>query len=448
VPAVLDRLIERPRDRHHQARQHATAFKVLAVLSLIALVFQSSLIFISLFEPPLPYEVANSGDEPLGSPEFLRVLAAVTGGWVSDGNAVEVLTNGDRFYPAELAAIKGAKRFVHIECYIFHQGRVSDEVLNALEERARAGVEVRMVIDSIGSTSYPDGRFTRLRQAGGRVAWYHLVRWYSWPRANNRTHRELMIVDGVVGFAGGAGFADQWRYTEGHDPQWRDTMVRFEGGAATGLEATFSENWLEASGEMLVAPEYYPPASARGSVKALAVTSSPTTGRSSEARVLLQTLIAKATRSIHITNPYFLPDKSLRRELVKAVTRGVDVTILLPGTKADHLLTRRSSRALYGDLLKGGARIFEYQPAMIHAKITLIDGLWAVVGSTNFDSRSFGLNDEINVAMPDAGVAARLEQDFDNDLKSSRRISYEQWQRRPFWQKIEEKLGWVIQKEE
>src|SRR5689334_21927235 len=163
MPAVLDRLLESPRDQHHEARRHATAYKVLAVLSLIALAFQSSLIFISLFEQPLPYEISDPGSEPLDSPEFLRVLSAISGGWPSDGNQVEVLTNGDQFYAAEVAAIHSAKKFVHIECYIFQQGRLSDWILNALEERARAGVEVRLVIDAIGSTAYPDKRFAALR---------------------------------------------------------------------------------------------------------------------------------------------------------------------------------------------------------------------------------------------------------------------------------------------
>ncbi|HEY2012986.1 MAG TPA: phospholipase D-like domain-containing protein [Bryobacteraceae bacterium] len=449
MPALIDRLIEPPRDRHHEAHRHAVAYKVLAILSLIALTFQSSLLLISLFESPLPYAIGDPGKEALDSPEFMRVLAAVTGGWTAEGNSVEVLTNGDRFYPAELAAIKAATRFIHIECYIFQKGRVTDEILQALEERAQAGVEVRLVIDAIGSTAFRDSRFTTLRNAGGRVAWYHRVRWYSWPRANNRTHRELAIMDGTTGFAGGAGFADQWRYAVGHDPQWRDTMIQVEGSAVTGLEATFSENWLEASGEMLVAPKYYPEQGRRGQIKALVVTSSPTSGRSAEARVLLQTLIAKAARSIHITNPYFLPDQNLRRELVKAVRdRGVDVTILVPGAKADHLLTRRSSRALYGDLLEGGARIFEYKPAMIHAKIALLDGIWAVAGSTNFDSRSFGLNDELNVAMEDAEVTRRFEQDFQNDLKSSSPVSYTEWKRRPIWEKLQERLGWLLENEE
>ena len=173
MPAVLERLIERPRDQHHEARRHAKAYKVLAVLSLIALVLQTGLLMTSLFEPPLPYEIGDAGSESLDSPEFLRVLSAVTGGWPSDGNAVQVLTNGDQFYPAELAAIKAARRFIHIECYIFQKGRVTDEILHALEERARAGVEVRLVIDAIGSAGYRDSRFATLRNAGGRVAWYH-----------------------------------------------------------------------------------------------------------------------------------------------------------------------------------------------------------------------------------------------------------------------------------
>ena len=171
-------------------------------------------------------------------------------------------------------------------------------------------------------------------------------------------------------------------------------------------------------------------------------------GRSTEARVFFQALFAKAGAVIHLTNPYFLPDKSLREELVKAVKRGAEVTILVPGAKNDHLLTRRSSRALYGDLLKGGARIFEYQPSMIHAKITLVDGKWAVAGSTNLDSRSFGLNDEVNVAMPDPAVVARLEQDFQRDLTRSRPMSYEEWKSRPWYEKVQEWIGSIIQKQE
>jgi cardiolipin synthase len=448
MPALLDRWIERPKDSHHEAHRHKKAYKALAVLALLALVLQSSMLLLSLFEQPLPYAISNAGPEPIDSPRFARILAQLTGGGWSEGNRVSVLTNGGAFYAAELEAIRGAQRFVHIECYIFQQGQVTDHMLNALEERAAAGVEVRLVIDALGSTAFPKKRFEALERRGGRVAWYHPLRWYTWPRANNRTHRELMVVDGRAAFVGGAGFADQWQREVGKDPQWRDTMARVEGGAAADLDATFAENWLEAAGEMLLAPEYFPDAARAGHTSALVVTSSPMAGRSTEARVLFQALFAKAGASIHITNPYFLPDKSLRQELMKAVRRGADVTILVPGTKNDHLLTRRSSRALYGDLLKVGARIFEYEPSMIHAKITLVDRRWAVVGSTNLDSRSFGLNDEVNVAMPDPEVAARLEEDFERDLSRSRQIGYDAWRRRPWIEKFEEWCGWLIRNQE
>jgi len=449
VPALLEKVLPRPRNKHHEARRHAKAHKTLAVVACLALAMQTSLLFISLFAPPLPYTIANPGSEPIDSPQFGEILSKLTGGGWSDHNRVDVLTNGNAFYQAELDAIAQAKKFVHIECYIFQKGQVADRILNALEQRAAAGVEVRLVIDAVGSTGFPKKRLERLQQLGGRVGWYHQLRWYSWPRANNRTHRELTVVDGVVAFAGGAGFADQWLFDHRDDPQWRDTMVRVEGPAAADLNATFAENWLEsAGGEVLLAPEYFPPLPGPGGTRALVVTSSPMAGQSTEARVFFQALVSKAAHAIHITNPYFLPDRNLRQELVKAVQRGAEVTILVPGARNDHLLTRRSSRALYGDLLKGHARIFEYQPSMIHAKIALFDGKWAVAGSTNLDSRSFGLNDEVNVAMPDPDVVERFEQDFQRDLARSREITYEQWSHRPWWEKLEEWCGWIIQKQE
>jgi cardiolipin synthase A/B len=449
MPTLLDRIVPRPRDKHHEAHRHARAYKILAVLSLIALILQSSMLLLSLFEQPLPYAVTNPGPEPVDSPEFVRLLAAITGGGTYTHNRVDVLANGEAFYDAELRAIRAARRFVFIECYIIHRGHVADQLMQALEERARAGVKVRMVIDAVGSAAFPDSRFDALRAASGRVAWYHLLRWYSWPRANNRTHRELVVADGKIGFIGGAGFADQWLSGSRRDPRWRDTMVRVEGEAATGLAVTFAENWLESAGEMLLGPEYFPFSGSDGRTNALVVTSSPTSGRSTEARVLVQSLIAKAAKSIHITNPYFMPDKSLRRELVKAVLeRKVDVTILVPGKRNDHLLSRRSSRLLYGDLLRAGARIFEYRPAMIHAKTMVVDGFWAVAGSTNLDSRSFGLNDEVNIAMPDPSVARRLEQDFEDDLRVSRRVNYDEWKRRPPWEKLEELMGWLLMNQE
>lgn len=439
---LLEKTKARPRDKKPPEGRRATGYKVLSVLALIALILQTSLLFLSLFEQPLPYKIADVGSDPIDSPEFVRLLSATSFAGQYGKNRVEVLTNGEVFYEAELAAIAAAKRFVHIECYIFQKGRLTDRMMEALEDRARSGVKVRMVIDAVGSAMFLDGRFDRLREAGGQVAWYHPIRWYSWPRINNRTHRELVIVDGTVAFVGGAGFADQWIYDR---PRWRDTMVRLEGEAATGLGASFAENWLESAGEMLVSPELYPFRAGPGETQALVVTSSPTSGRSTEARLLFQSLVAKANKKILITTPYFLPDESLRDELAKAIKeRKVDVSIIVPGAHNDHLLTRRSSRSLYGELLLAGAKIFEYQPAMIHTKSMVVDSAWAIVGSTNLDSRSFGLNDEVNVGIPDPAVAKRLEQDFESDLKQSRQISYDEWKRRSLFEKVGEWFGWLL----
>jgi cardiolipin synthase len=265
---------------------------------------------------------------------------------------------------------------------------------------------------------------------------------------DNRTHRELLIVDGRVGFIGGAGVADQWYTGVGRNPRWRDTMVRVEGEAVPNLQATFSENWLQASGEILVGDAYFPDIDCPHPTTLLVINSTPTVGGSTRARVLFQILLASARRTISITTPYFLPDKSLMQELCRAVERGVKLRILVPGHKSDHMVTRSTSRGGYGPLLKAGAEVYEYQPSMIHAKVLCIDELWAVVGSTNFDNRSFGINDEVNLAVRDAAVALRLETDTLNDLKQSRQVSLDDWSRRPVTERATELLGWVIERQQ
>jgi cardiolipin synthase len=306
-----------------------------------------------------------------------------------------------------------------------------------------------MVLDTVGSFTTTAAYLQPLVAAGGRVGWYHPIRWHTLPRINNRTHRELVIVDGRVGFIGGSGFADQWLFTRGRRKRWRDTMFRVEGAAVRSLQATFVENWVESSGEILADPGYFPDCSCDGSAHALVVNSSPTTGLSTRARMLYQTLLASARESVCITTPYFLPDRSLRAELVRAIReRGVDVQVITPGRYSDQLLTRRSSRRLYGTLLEAGAQIFEYQPAMIHTKSLVVDGLWSVVGSTNLDNRSFGLNDEVNLAVRDEGLARRLLEDFSRDRAASRAISHREWLKRPLIERGHELLGWLLERQQ
>lgn len=423
-----------------------SAFNVIAI---IAIAFLSLMLFLALFEPSLPYKITRTSSVPIDSEEFLRIIEALSDAQAHPRTRVEVLANGEIFYEAELEAISKARNSVNIEAYIFQKGVIASRFVKALAERARAGVQVNIVLDAIGSFATWNSYFKELRDAGGRICWYHPLKWYTLPRINNRTHRELFIIDGEVGFIGGAGVADHWLISKPDRPRWRDTMFRVEGCAVARLQATFVENWLEASGEILIGKEYFPFCEVDGTASALVVDSSPTAGMSTRARMLYQTLLASAQESIYITTPYFLPDRSARQEMVRAIgERGVEVKIITPGLHNDHLLTRRSSRRLYGDLLRAGAEIYEYEPAMLHAKSMIVDRVWSVVGSTNFDNRSFGLNDEVNLAAFDRGLAERLEQDFRQDVAASHAVSYDEWRRRSIFERAHEWLGWILERQQ
>lgn len=419
------------------------------VLAAIAIAFLLLMLILALFEPGLRFRIAKPPSAPLDSEDFLRMLAALTNSTIQTNNRIEVLTNGEIFYEVELEAIRNAKHNINIEAYIFQKGRVAGLFIEALKERAAAGVRVKLVLDAIGSFATWESYLKPLRDSGARIEWYHPIRWYTLPRVNNRTHRTLIIVDGRVGFMGGAGIADHWLYGKEESNRWRDTMFRVEGDAVTELQSTFVENWLEASGEILAATEYFPAGAASGATKALVIDSSPSIGQSTRARILFQTLLASARKTICINTPYFLPDRSAREEMIRAMKeRSVKVTIITPGRHADHLLTRTSSQRLYGELLKAGAHISEYQPSMMHVKVMIVDGAWCVVGSTNFDNRSFGLNDEVNLAAFDEQLALRLEKDFTQDLADSRSISYDEWKRRSLFDRAHEWLGWVLERQQ
>ncbi|HSU66097.1 MAG TPA: phospholipase D-like domain-containing protein, partial [Tepidisphaeraceae bacterium] len=361
-------------------------------------------------------------------------------------STIEVLKNGNSFYPAELEAIAKATSTVHLEAYIFQPGRVAQQIVDALCERARKGVRVKVVVDAVGSFFTPDDYFKPLRDAGGDVCWYQPLRWYTFKRWNNRTHRKLLVIDGATAFCGGADIGDDWLHGSKGQAPWRDTVFRFTGDLVSGLQSTFAENWLESSGNILADDDYFPLTRAPAppderQPSGLVVNSTPSAARGTRAHILYQTLIAYAAQSIQITTPYFLPDRSTLREIGRAVReRGVKVTVLTPGKHADHLFTRASSRRLYGKLLKAGVEIYEYRPAMIHAKTMVIDGIWSVVGSTNFDNRSFGLNDEVNVAVRATALAGKLIDDFQQDLRQSQCITYEHWAKRPIHERVIEAL--------
>lgn len=421
------------------------------IAALAAVVILTILFLLLLFEPNLPYRT-TAPHAPLASPQYMNFLSAIVNARLFSVNDLLVLSSGEAIYAAELQAIRAARRSIHLEVYLFLRGRIGDEMLAALTERARAGVAVRVVVDRIGSLATPGRYFAPLREAGGSVQWYQPIAWYTLKRFNNRTHRDLLIVDGTTGYVGGVGVADFWLGPRGRGRPWRDTMVRVSGDLVKGLQTSFAENWLEAAGEILSAEEFDLDAEAeRQNLQAgagLVINSTPSAGRSTRARILFQVLLASARESIQITSPYFLPDRSLTRELLRAVERGVAVTVLMPGAWNNHPIARLASRRRYGLLLKGGVHIYEYQPAMIHAKVLIVDSTWCVVGSTNFDNRSFGLNDEVNVAIMQTALAARLQADFLSDLARSRAITLDEWRRRPLSERVLASLGSVLERQE
>jgi cardiolipin synthase len=426
--------------------ERSEVLRIAAVVSISAIVI---LIVVGLFAPGLRYSLATPPSLGVAEAAFLHELEPLVSSKITNNNQIEVIENGDNFYPAELDAMRQARHSINIEAYIFHKGKLTQEVLDVLTERARAGVHVNLVIDALGSLSTRKRYFKRLKDAGGHVEWYHRLRLHNWFLTNNRTHREITIVDGSTAFVGGAGYADWWRYGTEKEPRWRDTMVRIQGDAVHGIQGAFVENWLEASGEVLNGPDYFPQELGNpGSATSLVVVSTPGSGGSTRSRVLFQDLVAAARKSILITTPYFLPDRSMRDELVRAEQRGVTVRVIVPGKHADHAMTRSSGRSSYGDLLKSGAEIYEYEYSMIHAKITIIDGVWSVVGSTNLDNRSFGINDEINVATLNSDLAAHLTRDFEEDMSHSKQVTQQEWENRSLYERLLEAVGWIFERQQ
>lgn len=435
----VDNLIKKEFDR----------FRMLRIVAVVCMVAIATLILAGLFAPGLHYSLASLPAASVDSPVFLNELEPLVNSKVTRNNQIEVIENGENFYAAELQAMREARHSINVEAYIFHEGQVTGDVLAVLVDRARAGVHVNLVIDAVGSLSTRKRYFKQLKNAGGHIEWYHPLRLHSWFTANNRTHREITIVDGSIAFVGGAGYADWWRFAKKNKPRWRDTMVRVEGDAVRALQGTFVENWLEASGQIIDGTDYFPQINVHaGPATALAVSSTPSSGGSTRSRVLFQTLIAAARKSIYITTPYFLPDTSMREELLRAKQRGVLINIIVPGKHDDHALTRSSGRSAYGALLKAGADIYEYEPTMIHAKIAVVDELWSVVGSTNLDNRSFGINDEVNLAILDPSIATRLIRDFEEDASHSRHVTLKEWESRSLFERAMEGFGWLLERQQ
>ncbi len=370
-------------------------------------------------------------------PQFVRSMGVLLGPAMVDGNRVETLLNGDEIFPAMLAAIRGAQKTLTFETYIYWSGKVGKEFADALAERARAGVKVHILLDWVGSQKMEKPLLDQMEQAGIEIQRYHPLTWHSLDRVNNRTHRKLLVADGKVGFTGGVGIADDWSGHAQDKDHWRDTHYRIEGPAVAHMQAAFNDNWLKVSGVVLHGDAYFPPIASSGQHLAQMFKSSPDGGADSMHLMYLLS-VAAATKTIDLAMAYFVPDDLALEALEAALKRGVRVRIIMPGKLTDSKSVRGASRALWGDILRAGAELYEYQPTMYHCKVLVVDGLWVSVGSTNFDVRSFRLNDEANLNVYDREFAARQRVDFESDLKRSRRITLEEWEARPWREKAVE----------
>jgi cardiolipin synthase len=376
-------------------------------------------------------------------PQFERAMGVLLGPPIVGTNRFDVLVNGDEIFPSMLAAIRSARSTISFESYIYWSGAVGKAFADALAERARTGVRVHLLLDWIGSNKIDPQQLALMERAGVEVRRFHEPRWYHLARMNNRTHRKLLIVDGRIGFTGGVGIADEW---SGHaqDPShWRDTHFRAEGPVVAQMQAVFMDNWVKVTGNVLHGPGYFPAVDAAGTSRGQVFSSSPE-GGSESMRLMYLLAITAAARSIDLSSAYFVPDDLTLRTLVAAARRGVRVRIITPGEHMDAETVRRASRATWGDLLQAGVAIYEYQPTMYHCKVMIVDGLWVSVGSTNFDNRSFSLNDEANLNILDSDFARRQVEIFEQDIARSREITLAQWQQRPLREKLIEHAAALV----
>jgi cardiolipin synthase len=376
-------------------------------------------------------------------PQFRRSLGVLLGPPLVEGNKVEVLLNGDQIFPAMLKAIREAKKTITFETYIYWSESIGREFAAALAERARAGVKVHLMLDYIGSLKMDEASIADLRRAGVQLQRYHKPAWWKLARLNNRTHRKLLIVDGRIGFTGGVGIADKWRGNGQDENHWRDTHFRVEGPVVGQMQAVFNDNWTKATGVVLDGEDYFPALKPVGDLPAQMFSSSITGGGESMHLMYLMAITA-ARHTIHLSNSYFVPDDLAVKALIAAAKRGVDVRIITPGKIIDSDIVRAASRDRWGKLLAAGVKMAEYQPTMYHVKALVVDSLLVSVGSTNFDNRSFTLNDEANLNVLDADFARQQETVFADDWRRALPVSLRQWEDRPLFDKAAGKLADLV----
>lgn len=379
-------------------------------------------------------------------PQFRRSMGVLLGPPILEGNKVEALINGDQIFPAMLEAIRGAKKSITLETYIYWSESIGTEFSKALSERARAGVKVHVMLDFMGSMKMDNALVNEMKEAGVRVQRYHKPVWWKLARMNNRTHRKLLVIDGEIGFTGGVGIADQWRGNAQDEDHWRDSHFRVEGPVVGQIQAVFNDNWTKATGAVLDGPDYFPPLEPKGTMPAQMFSSSPTGGSESMHLMYLMSITA-ARKTIDLSAAYFVPDELTIRTLIAAAKRGVRVRLITPGSIIDSDLVKAASRDRWPELLDAGVQISEYKPTMYHVKTLIVDKLLVSVGSTNFDNRSFSINDEANLNVMDEAFAAQMTEIYEQDWARATPVTERKFARRSVWQRAATWAASLVQKQ-
>ncbi|MCC8393048.1 cardiolipin synthase [Paraburkholderia sp. MMS20-SJTR3] len=380
---------------------------------------------------------------PSDDPQFLRSMGLLLGPPVVPGNRFEMLLNGDRIFPSMLAGIRAARKTITFETFIYWSGEIGEQFARALADKAREGVAVHVLLDWVGSSKMDKRYLDMLRDAGAMVVKFHKPHWTGLGRMNDRTHRKLLVIDGLIGFTGGVGIAPEWTGDAQDEKHWRDTHFRVTGPVVGHMQAVFMDNWIKATGNVPHGPEYFPriEPEVKGAGEGFAhMFSSSPSGGSDDMRLMYLMAITAATHTLDLASAYFVPDKLTINAIVEAAKRGVKVRIITPGKRIDTHTVREASRGCWGDLLKAGVEIYEYQPTMFHCKLLVVDQYLVSVGSTNFDSRSFKLNDEANLNIYDRDFAAQQTAALEDDLARSKCVTLDAWMHRSLTEKLIEKF--------
>lgn len=375
--------------------------------------------------------------------EMLPSISGLTGGWFVAGNTVEILQNGDGFFPRLLQDFAAAERSIHLESYAWWKGEICEETSKVLAERAAAGVEVRVLLDALGANLGEESVFDRMRDAGVRLEFFHPIELRALGRLNQRTHRKEAIVDGTVAFVFSHGFAQEWMGSGDQPDSWRDTGARLTGPVVGRVQAVFAGNWMEETGEIIAGDEFFPALEETGDVTCQVVASTPS-GNVSPASILHKLMVASANHELLIQNPYFCPDEDMTRMLIAAAHRGVKVRVMVPGRVTDSRIVQHAGHHQFSKLLRAGIEMLEHRRTLLHQKVLIVDGSWSHLGSTNLDERSFDINAEISLGILDEGVASELHEAFEKDAEHCRVLSYDLWHKRSTFHRVLDGAAYLI----